>query len=322
MRITLLVLCVSSIAFAQDVVNPRPLTMDEYEKAKTFHIQNLDQETYVKFENKYILDRYEMRKPYFITGDDKLKKRIDLYKFIAKDGLQELGILLFYTNENGKVYRALLPNFTADASVWNKYFEDIHAIDKEEKNFVLKVSYILSKEVSFQVYKFINQGKDLASESGTYGNDICFPGDQWVSLYDGSVKALQEVKPGDVITTVDPETHQTQRITVRELVEHEAKNYALVSLTLVKGTESNGILSLESKVLEATPNHPMQTNAGDVAIGKVEIGDQVLCLQGDRLETFVVLDKKTFTKGIQKVFNIEADGGTTFIMNGVMVNQK
>lgn len=322
MRITLLILCVSTIAFAQDVVNPRPLTMEEYEKAKTFHVQNLDQDTYVKFENKYILDRYEMRKPYFITGDDKLKKRIDLYKFIAKDGLQELGILLFYTNENGKVYRALLPNFTADASVWNKYFEDIHSVDKEEKNFVLKVSYILSKEVSFQIYKSINQGKDLASESGTYGNDICFPGDQLVNLHDGSVKALHQVKPGDVITTVDPETLQTNHITVKGLVEHEAKNYALVALTLVKATEQDGILLIESKVLEATPNHPMQTNAGYMAIGNVEIGEQVLCLQGDKLETFVVLDKKTFTRGIQKVFNIEADGGTTFFMNGVMVNQK
>ena len=39
---------------AQDVVKPRPLTMAEYEKAKTFVIKDLDNETYVKFENTYI----------------------------------------------------------------------------------------------------------------------------------------------------------------------------------------------------------------------------------------------------------------------------
>src|ERR1043165_7379415 len=100
---------------AQDVVKPRPLTMAEYEKAKTFVIKDLDNETYVKFENAYILDRYEMRKPYFITGDDGLKKRIDLYNFIAKEGMQQLGILIFYTTEKNTVYKALLPNFTADA---------------------------------------------------------------------------------------------------------------------------------------------------------------------------------------------------------------
>src|SRR3954465_5274298 len=90
---------------AQDVVNPRPLTMEEYEKAKTFEIKDLDKDTYVKFDNVYILDRYEAKKPYFITGDDGLKKRIDLYKLIAKTGMQELGLMIFYTNEAGKVYK-------------------------------------------------------------------------------------------------------------------------------------------------------------------------------------------------------------------------
>ena len=130
---------------------PRPITMAEYDKAKSYLIKDLDKETYAKFDNKYILDRYEMRKPYFITGDDGLKKRMDLYKLIAKDSMQELGTMIFYTNEKGKVYTALQPNFTADGKVWEKYFEDIHTIDKEEKNFVLKLSYILSKEMSFQL---------------------------------------------------------------------------------------------------------------------------------------------------------------------------
>jgi len=56
----------------------RALTMEEYTKAKTFKVKDLDNDTYVKFDNTYVLDRYEMRKPYFITGDDGLKKRIDL----------------------------------------------------------------------------------------------------------------------------------------------------------------------------------------------------------------------------------------------------
>ena len=69
----------TAIAVAQDVV-PRPLTMDEYEKAKSYVVKDLDNDTYVKFGTDYVLDRYEMRKPYFITGEDGLKKRVDLYK--------------------------------------------------------------------------------------------------------------------------------------------------------------------------------------------------------------------------------------------------
>ena len=75
------------IIYAQDM---RAITMAEYNMAKSFEINNLDTETYVKYEvdsDTYILDRYEMRNPIFITGDDGKRKRIDVYKLIARNGL-------------------------------------------------------------------------------------------------------------------------------------------------------------------------------------------------------------------------------------------
>jgi len=316
------------LSFGQDVINPRPVTLAEYEKVKTFTIKDLDKDTYAKFENAYILDRYEMRKPYFITGDDGQKKRIDLYKFIAKEGMQELGIVIFYTNEKGKLFTACLPNFTADSKVWEKYFEDIHAIDKVETNYVLKLSYILSKEVGFQLYKAVNQGKDLAKESATYGNDICFPGDQEVLLADGSLKLLSEVKTGDRVITINPETKVNTIIDVKELVQHEARNYAITRLILTRAeenlTEAGKEVLLYNKIIEATPNHPMQTKSGNKEIGNVTEGDEILCLntQLGTYEAYVVITKEEYAAGTQKVYNIIAGEGTPFVMNGVMVLQK
>src|SRR5688572_17943993 len=127
--------------------NAKGITPEEYAKAKTFTIKDLDNDTYVKFDNnKYVLDRYEGRKPYIITGNDSLKKRIDLYSLLNKADQKELGTIIYYTNEKGKLYTVCLPNAFADKKVWETYFEDIHAIDKEEPNFVLKLSYVLSKE--------------------------------------------------------------------------------------------------------------------------------------------------------------------------------
>ena len=60
---------------AQDSTGSRALTMEEYEKAKTFSVADPDKDTYVKFENAYILDHSGFGKPYFITGDDGKKKR-------------------------------------------------------------------------------------------------------------------------------------------------------------------------------------------------------------------------------------------------------
>src|ERR1700748_20653 len=201
---------------AQDTATARALTMAEYEKAKTLAVGDLDKDTYVKFENAYILDHSGFGKPYFITGDDGKKKRIDLYKLILKDGRVELGTIIYYTTENGKRYTACLPGYKADAKVWEKYFEDIHAIDKQEQFFVLKLSYVLSKELGYQLYRGATgaMGKEVTREAGTYGNDICFPGEMEVSLADGGRKPVSSVVPGDEVITVDPVTHEQKAVRV------------------------------------------------------------------------------------------------------------
>lgn len=328
-RLTLTLLLTSSLYFAKgQTVNPRPLTMDEYKKAQAFTIANLDNDTYVKFENAYVLDRYEGRKPYFITGSDGLKKRIDLYKLIAKEGMQEIGLMVFYTNEKGKLYKALVPDFTADAKVWEQYFQDIDNINKVEQNFILKLSYVLSKEVSFQQYKVLNGGKDLKEEAATYGNDICFPGEELVTMANGDKKMLKAVKSGDEVISVDPATKKNMVVKVKELTTHEAKNYAITQLVLVsaqtKSTAAGTQVKLNSKVLQATPNHPMLTKQGNIKIGEVATGQDVLCLneQTGKYEAFTVLQKTEHAGGVQKVYNIVADGGSTLLMNGVMVMQK
>ncbi|MBW4891621.1 hypothetical protein KXQ82_17985 [Mucilaginibacter sp. HMF5004] len=326
--LTAILFSIINFSRAQTTPTPRPLTLDEYNKALTYTITDLDKDTYVKFDNAYVLDRYEGRKPYFITGSDGLKKRIDLYKLIAKQGLQEIGLMVFYTSETGKRYQALVPDFTADGKVWDKYFNDIDNINKVEKNFILKLSYILSRELSFQQYKVLNGGKDMKEESATYGNDICFPGDEEVTMSNGAKKLLKDVKSGDEITIIDPATNKPSITKVKELTTHEAKNYALTQLVLISAKElktSEGInVALNTKVLKATPNHPMLTKQGSAKMGEITIGQQVLCLNDvtGKYETYTVLQKSEQGEGVQKVYNIVANGGSTMLMNGVMVMQK
>jgi len=314
--------------YAQDSAKLHVFSMEEYEKAKTFKIKDLDNDTYVKFENTYVLDRYEGRKPYFITGDDGKKKRIDMYRLLLREGKQELGTLIYYTNENGTIYQACLPNFRAGGKVWEKYFEDIHGIDKVEPNFVLKLSYVLSKEFGFQLYKSASGGKDISREAGTYGTDICFPGDVLVSMWDGSKKTLSKIEKGDRIITVDQATHLPTTTRVTALVAHEEKDYAITHLVLVaageKHTKTGTAVRLSVKELNATPNHPVVTEKGETKIGAVKEGDEILCLnkQTGVYEKYIVWSKTEQAGGVQKVYNIETSGGSTFIMNEVMVLQK
>ena len=309
---------------------PTGMTMAQYDKAKTFIIKDLDNDTYVKFDNNtYVLDRYEGKKPYFITGDDGMKKRIDLYSLTSKADGNLLGTVIYYTNEKSKLYVSCLPNVSSDPKVWNKYFEDIHAIDKEEKFFVLKLSYILSKEYSFQQYKSSLKGKEIdRSEAGSYGTDICFPGDEEVAMADGTKKLLSNIKPGDKVISIDPDTKQSTVVNVKDLMVHEARNYAITHLTLIHSNERNTLAGTEvqlfSRELEATPNHPVTTKAGLKNIGSVKEGEEVLCRNAATgvYEAFTVVEKTEKAQGVQKVYNINADAGNTFIINGVMVMQK
>jgi hypothetical protein len=312
---------------AQDTASVRALTMEEYEKAKIFTVGDPDKDTYVKFDNTYILDHNGFGKPYFITGDDGKKKRIDLYKLILKEGRVELGTVIYYTTENGKRYTACMPGYKADPKVWRKYFEDIHAIDKSEPYFVLKLSYVLSEELGFQLYRSANgqQAAAVTREAGTYGNDICFPGEMRVTMADGMEKALRAVRAGDLVLTVDPVTQVRRSVVVKELTVHAVKNYAITRLTLVTAILRGGRdVLLSSKGLEATPNHPMMTATGEKKAGELVVGDKVVCkdeLTGRYLE-YMVWDKTESAGGMQPVYNIVAGSGSTFIMNGVMVMQK
>jgi len=242
--------------------------------------------------------------------------------------MQELGTMIYYTNEKGTLYTAVLPGFRAAGEIWEKYFEDIHSIDKEEKNFVLKLSYVLSKEFGFQQYKAANQGKNLKEESATYSNNICFPGDQEVAMASGAKKALRDIQPGDQVITIDPVTRKTSTVKVKQLVAHDAENYAITSLLVIAAREQQTtegtIVTLNSKVLQATPNHPMMTAAGRKPIGQINTGEQIVCLDEvtHTYQTFTVFNKIETAGGVQKVYNMEVDGGSTFMMNDVMVMQK
>ena len=305
----------------------RGITMEEYELAKTFEIEDLDNDTYVKFENKYILDRYEMRDPIYITGDDGKRKRVDVYKLVARQDLVDLGVMVFYTTETGTLYQTLIPNFLASGEVWEKYFEDIHAIDKVEDNFVLKLSYVLSREFSFQMMKSSGV-ESVTDEHATYGSDICFPGDQLVTLADGSTKQLKDVAMGDKVLSLDPVTQANTVVEVNKLVAHTPENYAITALTLIssKRYESDEALELHLgvKTLKATPNHPMLTSTGSKPIGEVIVGEEILSWNeaSQQYETFEVIETQEITEGVQPVFSIEANEGTTLLMNGVMVKQK
>ncbi|HLX67147.1 MAG TPA: hypothetical protein VKR41_09130, partial [Puia sp.] len=91
-------------------------------------------------------------------------------------------------------------------------------------------------------------------------------------------------------------------------------------LTLVSAVDrGEREVMLSSRILEATPNHPM---VGGKTAGELKVGDKVWCAEGTGYTAFTVWEKTDAAEGMQHVYNIVAEEGSTLIMNGVMVRQK
>ena len=316
---------VSQYSFAQDGAL-RGMTKDEYELAKTVEVEDLDNDTYVKIgEGDYVLDRYEMKPPYFITGDSGVKKRLDVYKIMDRESMSDLGLVVYFTNtEADETFNLVIPNMASKGEVWNMYFDDIHQHDREEGDVALKMSYILSKEVAYLMQK--SSGVDMSAmdqENDDY--DFCFAANALINMADGSQKLISEVEVGDVVLSLKGEaarpvkvegidTHQKAEITLSKAVL-----FPLEEVTA--SLEGTGVSAATELV--ATANHPVMTTAGKKALGELQPGDVLLSYdaQSGRSVAYQLHFLAPSYDKVKQVYNLEVEGDS-YLVNSILVMEK
>ncbi len=313
-------------AMAQDAPQARGLTPEEYKLAREATVGDLDNDTYIKIEDgQYVLDRYEMKPPYMITGDSGIKKRLDLYKLMERESMQELGLVVFFTNtENQETFNLVIPNFASSAEVWNMYFDDIHQHDREEQDVALKMSYILSKEMAYLVQK--SSGADMsAMEPANSDYDFCFPATAQVTMHDGSIKSMMDVKIGDAVAAYqDGQRIITQ---VEGMTVHKKRSIALSKVMLmpeeVLTAAYAGTYQAPALELLATPNHPVLTDHGKKAIGQLKLGDRLFRWNPmtQTFEKFQVYFVKNHFDTTQEVYNLKTSQGTYLIQEMVVLEK-
>lgn len=318
------VVFVSLSSYAQD--EPlRGMTADEYEIAKSAQVEDLDNDTYVKIsDGNYVLDRYEMKPPYFITGDSGIKKRIDVYKIMDRESMGDLGLVVYFTNtEADETFNLVIPNMATSGEVWNMYFDDIHQRDREEGDVALKMSYVLSKEVAYLMQK--SSGVDMSAmdqENSDY--DFCFAADALVTMADGSDKMISEVEVGESILTI--EQGMSKLVRVEGIDTHQKADITLAKAVLFPVEEVTASLtSIRFSVTEliATSNHPVMTASGAKALGELLPGDLLTkydAQTGHSTQYKVHFVNPTY-KSAKKVYNLDVEG-EHYLVNQVLVLEK
>ncbi|MBC7920077.1 MAG: hypothetical protein H7Z75_03215 [Ferruginibacter sp.] len=332
-KILLLMLCLLPAWFPRVMAQTAPsearaLTMEEYKKVKTFKIKDLEQDTYVKFEGSYVLDRYvtgdaQMQPPYVFKYSDGLERRIYLYKLLDNRTKKQLGAVALYTTpSDGKTINLCIPNAASDKNVWTAYIDDLKLYGEREKGFLSTTAYVLSREMSALL---ANGGQPGPSTGAKTDYDVCFPAGTLITRDDGSQTAIEQLRAGDRVSAHHP-TRRTTYNEVEEVQQHDGKGYPLSRLLLIPAgelTASTAPAILTVLTLEATPNHPVLTTQGRREVGQLRPGDVLYYHDGTSggFREMKVRENQSGWRTVQRVYSLKTTS-KHYLAGGTVVLDK
>lgn len=318
----LLILFVSISALsAQEALEFRGMTLEEYQGAKALKIVNLEKDTYLKTDKGLIFDRENP--PYSFKFSDGGDRKGYLFKIFEAEELKFLGRLLVYQSlleGERKLFMLPIPGSQADKSVWGRYIDDIKELNAEEGSFSTCLAFVLSKESAS-----MRASGDGESEEEEY--EYCFPADGLVKMADGREKKICEVQSGEWILGGTPNQPSSWKPHLVEEVEvHQDRQYDIIELELIAqepvfASQTPALAPIY--LLSATPNHPLATGDGPKRIGELS-KDDLLWYWDDAIGAFVKVKVKEIRSkagASASVYNLRTSS-PAYLVNGIVVFQK
>ncbi|MCC9135966.1 Hint domain-containing protein [Pontibacter silvestris] len=298
-------------------------TLDDYKKFVAYTIGNVEEDTYIKFENSYVLDRET--KPYVFNYSDGVERRIYFYKMLKGANRDEVGTMAMYTTpKSGKTIKVCIPGPKAEKNVWDFYIDELKHNGEQENGFLSTLTFALSREYSKE---HANQGKNpVAQEDDHY--DFCFPAGALVALADGTQKPIEQIEAGDKVMAYSAASQGRNETTVSDVQVHYRKEGIQVTKLLLAPVEeifaSVDAYSPSGLVeIEATNNHPLYTKVGKKEVGQIKEGD-VLYYYSNSMHGFReyrVAHVFANNQQVKKVYNLETEAGN-YLINGTVVLDK
>jgi len=307
-------LCLSISVFAQEG-EKMGIKLSEFEAVKKIVIKNLDKDTYVK-DGNFILDN--STSPYIFKFSDGLERRIYLYKVLEVAGMKEIAnLMIFTTPKDGKKISLVVPNPLAEKETWGKYIDDLKDGEKSVSGFSSCVAFVLAKE-------FSGVAGEKGKEEDKY--EYCFPAEAKVTMANGEIKNISEVKVGDFVTSYNANKKIAEPTIVEKVDIHENSEFDIVKVLLVDPSEmitASVSVKYRLKELEATANHPIFTENGKTTIADLKVGQSVFVYDNEtkKFKKFNVFITKAGTRKVNKVYNLITEKNS-YLVNSVVVLKK
>jgi hypothetical protein len=297
------------------------MSMEEYKLVTEFRIENLDEDTYIKINQAYVLDRYKMKPAYFIAGEKETKNRVDLYTVIRRQDLTKLGLLMVYTDMTTKKLSYICLPFQADNEVWVRYYDDLKYGGREQPAMAFAIGSVLSKELS-NIMVAGASGNDYEVENSDY--DICFPAGSAISMLNGLTAPIEKIAIGDTVLAMDTFGQLLATVvTAIEIHETRAPLVKIITMPAQMQTAATAAAStgyLPHLHLLATPNHPLLTADGKMKIGDLYPSQELMGVFDGEIQQFKV-KYVSMVGAAQKVYNLKTIAGN-YVVNNVLVSDK
>ena len=302
---------------------PGTLTVEQAMALKAVKINNLEKDTYLKT-GGFILERYEDRPAYVFTYSDGITRKIYLYTVYSAADTKELGLLAIYQNAKTATLKSfVIPGATGDRKAWDMYLDDLKYVGEKEAGLLPALTFVLSREMA--TIRAGDAGKtDEGGEKKKEEYNFCFAPQALVTLADGSLKAIADIREGDAVMSYNAVKQAIVPGRVMALNTHllpaEVPLMGIWTVPANELTASTWPMPSPMHLLEATANHPVLTVAGRKPLGAVAVGDLVYRCENGR--TYLACVVRTGSTGrAATVYSLSTSMGN-YVVAGTLVLDK
>jgi len=220
--------------------------------------------------------------------------------------------MVVYRKDGADAKIFCIPTQASDESVWNKSFADLRDSEFGTEAYLA---------YTYTLYSLIGQ---LTND---YDN-ICFKSNTLITMSDGSQKEISSLQSGDKVLTYNGCDKSASSSEISKVIIHDEKKYSITRLTLVDenvlfaSITSN--LSLPTKYLEGTANHPVISDKGIKRIGDIQVNDKLIQYDNSTnsfKEWTISQIESNYTK-VDKVYNLRLKSDYSYFANGFAVMMK
>ncbi|TAH25767.1 MAG: hypothetical protein EAZ07_06230 [Cytophagales bacterium] len=308
---------------AQDASKIKGITTQECLLLKNYKFKDLEKDTYLKLDNGFVLDRFEMKPPYVFNFSDGMERKIFLFKISDSKDKKDLGLLAVYKNsKTTKSYNLYIPNALSDKVVWGMYIDELKDADKLEYGFSSTVAFVLGKELS----SLMGAGGAGALSSKSDEYEFCFPENAMVMLNNKTEVPISKINKKDILISYKGEQPKLKFTKVNKLIVHHG--IFDISKVILQPKESIFAsvidIAFETTEIEATNNHPIFTTKGQRKLGNIEEGDVVICFESatNSFKEFVVVKTMRNYRKVDAVYNIRTEHNSNYLINKTVVLPK